>query len=163
MGTIFASFQSPEKCRAARICWITWSRTVRSGQRFSLAGAREFHRIQLLCLHQAVWEMSKPFPPGSPAHLMWGVRAWKVLTKCEPLRGQWRRHKVRVKQLGDLLRCWCSRALPIVISRAHRLREGLRFIIELRKGPKAYGLPREISRISRLSRIRVLAFARNSR
>ena len=88
--------------------------------------------------------MSKPFPPGSPAHLMWGVRAWKVLTKCGPLRGSENRHTVRVKQLGDLLRRWCLRAPLIVIAQAHRFREGPHFILELKKGLKAFRLPREI-------------------
>ena len=36
------------------------------------------------------------------------------------------------------------RALLMVITRAHRFREGPCFTLELKKGPKAFRLPREI-------------------
>ena len=88
--------------------------------------------------------MSKPFPPGSPAHLKWGVRAWKVLAKCGPLRRQWRPTQSKLNSSAICWgvdawgSCWLSSPELFVSGKVRVL------FLSLKKGPKAFRLPREI-------------------
>ena len=70
---------------------------------------------------------------------MWGVRKryWQSMNLSEG-------SEVRVEQLSNMLRCWRSRTQLIVIAQAHYFREGPRFILELKKGLKAFRLLYEI-------------------
>ena len=144
MGTIWLSFQSSGKMPS---CKDLLNNMVRDGAIWSAVSFSR--RTWILWDPVALFISSclidvKTISTGISSSFSVGCEGVKGWLSADLWGGSEDRHKVRVEQLGDLSRRWCLRALLIIIARAHRFREGPHSILELKKGSKAFRLPREI-------------------